>query len=55
MGAVRKNGDWYSKWGTLKGKEGCSGNDGGNLVQPLPQAQWIRATRGEPAGPDSVD
>lgn len=40
---------------TLKGKEGCSGNDGGNLVRPLPQAQWIRATRGEAAAPDSVD
>lgn len=53
MGAARKNGDWHSKWGTLKGKEGCSGNDGGNLVQPLPLAQWIRATRGEPAVPPS--
>lgn len=45
-GAARKNGGWHSKWGTLIGKEECSGNDGGNSVQPLPQAQWDRATRG---------
>lgn len=45
-------GKWHSKWGTLIGKEGCSGNDGGNSVQPLPQAQWDRATRGVPEPDD---
>lgn len=45
MGAARKNEGWHSKWGTLIGKEECPGN-GGNSVQPLPQAQWDRATRG---------